>query len=38
VAAEDQAIITNYFKNKIWRKKLKVNADYVNNMKKLFTT
>ena len=38
VAAKDQAIITNYFKKKIWRKKLRVNAGYVNNMRKLLTT
>jgi hypothetical protein len=37
VAAQDQAISTNYFKNKIL-KKLRVNAGYVNNMKKLLTT
>jgi hypothetical protein len=34
VAAQDQAISTNYFKNRIL-KKLTVNAGYVNNMKKL---
>ena len=38
VAAQNQAISTNYFKNKIWRKKLRVNAGYVNNMKDLLTT
>ena len=38
VATQDQAISTNYFKNKILRKKLRVNAGYVNNMKKLLTT
>jgi len=37
VAAKDPAISTNYFKNKIL-KKLRVNAGYVNNMKKLLTT
>jgi hypothetical protein len=31
-------ISTNYFKNKILKKKLTVNAGYVNNMKKLLTT
>jgi hypothetical protein len=34
VAAQDQAISTNYFK----RKTLKVDADYVKNTKKLLTT
>jgi hypothetical protein len=34
VAAQDQAISTNYFKRKI----LKVDADYVKNTKKLLTT
>jgi hypothetical protein len=38
VAAQDQAISTNYFKNKIWRKKLRVNASCVNNIKKLLIT
>ena len=38
VAAQDQEISTNYFKNKILKKKLRVNASYVNNMKKLLTT
>ena len=38
VAAQDQAIGTNYFKNKSFEKKLRVNAGYVNNMKKLLTT
>ena len=37
VAAQDQAISTNYFKNKILRKKSRVNAGYVNNMKLLTT-
>ena len=34
VAAQDHAFSTNYFKNKFWRKKLTVNASYVNIMKK----
>ena len=38
VAVQDQAISTNYFKNKIWREKLRVNAGYVSKMKKLLTT
>ena len=38
VAAQDQAISTNYFKNKVLNKKLRVNAGYVRNMKKLLTT
>jgi hypothetical protein len=38
VAAQDQAISTNYFKIKIVKKKLKVDADYVKNTKKLLTT
>jgi hypothetical protein len=37
VAAQDQAISTHYFKNRIL-KKWTVNAGYVNNMKKLLTT
>ena len=37
VAAKDQTIRTNYFKNKIL-KKLTVNASYIHNMKKLLTT
>jgi hypothetical protein len=37
VAAQDQAISTNYFKNKIF-KQLRLNAGYVSNMKKLLTT
>ena len=39
MAAQDQAISTNCFKNEPpWRKKLTVNAGCVNNMKKLLTT
>jgi hypothetical protein len=38
VAAQDQAGSRNYFKRKIWKKKLKVDADYVKNTKKLLTT
>ena len=38
VAAGDQAISTNYFKDKIVRWKLTVNTGFVNNMKKLLTT
>jgi hypothetical protein len=38
VAAQDQEISTNSFKNKFWRKKSTVNAGYLNNMKKLLTT
>ena len=37
VAAEDQVINTNYFKNS-GRKKLTVNAGYINNIKKPLTT
>jgi hypothetical protein len=37
VAAQDQAISTNYFKNNILKEKLRVNAGYVNNMKKPLT-
>ena len=37
VAAGDKAISTNYFKNKIVRKKLTVNTGFVNSMKKLIT-
>jgi hypothetical protein len=37
VAAEDQVINTNYFKNN-GRKKLTVNAGYINNIKKLLIT
>jgi hypothetical protein len=29
---------TNYFKRKTWKKKLKIDVDYVKNMKKLLTT
>jgi hypothetical protein len=35
VAAQDQAISTNYFKKKILKEEI---ADYVKNMKKLLTT
>jgi hypothetical protein len=35
--AQYQVISTNYFKNKIVRKKLTVNTGYVNNMKLLTT-
>ena len=38
VAAQDQAISTNYFRNKILKKQIENNACYVNNMKKLLTT
>jgi hypothetical protein len=38
VAAQDQAISTNYFKNKILKKKLRINAGFANNLKKLQTT
>jgi hypothetical protein len=38
VAAQGQPISTNYFKNKILKEKLRVNAGYVNNMKKPLTT
>ena len=38
VAAQDQAISTNSLGTKFWRKKLRINAGYVNNMKKLLTT
>jgi hypothetical protein len=37
VAAQDQAISTNCFKRKFWKKKLKADADYVKNTKKLLT-
>ena len=35
-AAQDQAISTNYFKNKILKQE--IDAGYVSNMKKLLTT
>ena len=38
VAAQDQAISTNYLRIKFWSKKLRVNAGYVSNMKKLLTS
>ena len=38
VAAGDQAVSKNYFKNKIVRKKLTVNTGFVNDTKKLLTT
>ena len=38
VAAQDQAISTNYFKEKFWRKKLRLNIGYVSKMKKLLNT
>ena len=38
VAAQDQAISTNYFKNKILKEEIWCNAGYVNNTKKLLTT
>jgi hypothetical protein len=38
VAAGDQAVSTNYFKNKIVRKKLTVSTGFVNDTKKLLTT
>ena len=38
VAAQDQAISTNYFKNKILKQKLRVNAGYVSNIKKILNT
>jgi len=37
VAAQDQAISPHYFKNKILKEKLIVNASYVNNMTTLLT-
>ena len=37
VTAQDQAISKNYLIIKFWRKKLRVNAGYVSNMKKLLT-
>jgi hypothetical protein len=36
VAAQDQAINTNYFKNKILKEE--IESKYVNNMTKLLTT
>jgi hypothetical protein len=38
MAAQEQAISTNYFKKKIWNKKLKVDADCAKNMTRLLTT
>jgi hypothetical protein len=38
MAAQDQAINTNYFKKKIWNKTLKVGAACAKNMKRLLTT
>jgi hypothetical protein len=38
VAAQDQAINTNYFRKKILKQKQTVNADYVKNMRKQSTT
>jgi hypothetical protein len=38
VAAQEQTASKITVKIKFWRKKLTVNADYVNNMKKLLTT
>jgi hypothetical protein len=38
MAAQAQAISTNYVKNKIWRTKLTLNAGCLHNMKKLLTT
>ena len=38
VAAQDQAISTNYFKKKILKQEIESNAGYVINMKKLLTT
>jgi hypothetical protein len=37
VAVQDQAISTNYFKNKTFKKKLTASTDYVNNKNKLLT-
>jgi hypothetical protein len=38
MAAQDQAISTNYFKKKFWNKELKVDANCVKNMNRLLTT
>ena len=38
VAAQDRAISTNYFKNKILKEEIESKCRYVNNMKKLLTT
>jgi hypothetical protein len=38
VAAQGQALSTNCFKKKFWKKKLKANSSFVKNMKKLLTT
>jgi hypothetical protein len=38
VAAQDQRISKNHFKNKNLKEKLIANAGYINNMKKLLTT
>jgi hypothetical protein len=38
VAAQDQAISADYFKNKILKEESDRNADYENNIKKLLTT
>jgi hypothetical protein len=38
VAAQDQAISTNYFKNKSLEEEVDSKSGYVNDMKKLLTT
>jgi hypothetical protein len=38
VAAKTKLLVQTILKIKSWRKKLRVNADYANNMKKLLTT
>jgi len=38
VAAQDQAISINYFKNKILKEEIESKFGYVNSMKKLLTT
>ena len=38
VAAQDQAINKTILRIKFWSMKLRVNAGYVSNMKKLLTT
>jgi hypothetical protein len=38
LAAQDQALSKNYFKEKFWKEKLKVNADCIKHTMELLTT
>jgi hypothetical protein len=38
MVAQDQALSTKCIKKKFWKKKLKVNSDFVKNMKELLIT